>query len=347
VLAPAPHGPGAQPQTSTAAPSLPPAAAFPPGPGTGSSQSATTALPSTRHGYPSAAGLSRPDLPYPRYEPPPESSAEMRLKPSRRPYVVGAAVILVVLAVVIAMTIGGSGGNVATEGSARAPSTSPEPELRPAPVEPNGGAPAQPATEGSAAAATAPAEAGSGSADRALEDETISIRVVSDPPGADVLLSGKPIGTTPLDTRMPKGKGSAFLIVRRAKYQEVKTSIDLSGDFSKDVTLERIEDKEDEKKRAEEERKRQEKAAEAKRLEDKRLADARRAEELRRQQEARRQEEARRQAEIRKQQEIKRQQDAAKPKCQDPGRINPFDTNCLGLPTATNATGACPPCAVK
>jgi hypothetical protein len=150
-----------------------------------------------------------------------------------------------------------------------------------------------------------------------FDEDTISIRVVSEPPGADVLLAGKPIGTTPLDTRLPKGAGPAFLTVRRSKFHEVTTRIDLAGDFTKEVTLKPIDDQADDRKKADEERKR----LDAKRLE-----------------------EQRRLTEQKRQDELKKQQDAKRPRCQDPGRINPFDTNCLGLPTATNANGACPPC---
>ncbi len=310
-----------------------PASAFGVGPATGSSQAHAPAIPSTRHGYPSAAGLSRPDLPYPRYEPPTgEVSEELRLKPNRRPYVIGAAIILIVLAVMIAMTIGGSGD--VRPGPPR-PAATPEPDLRQTPVEANGGTPTTPAPEGSAATVSG----GSGDPQPTLEspprhdDDTISVRVVSEPPGADVLVSGKPIGSTPLDTRIPKGTTQAFLTVRRAKFEEFKTRIDLSGDFSTEVKLKSLDAKDDDKKRADEERKR----LEAKRLEEKRAADAKRAEELRKQQEAaRRAEELRRQQEAARRAEELRRQQQQKPKCQDPGAYNPYDKSCGGQP--------CPPC---
>ena len=336
-LAPAPVG------------SSPAAPAFPPGPVTGS-QSGVPGTPAMSHGYPSAAGLSRGDVSYPRYDAP-ESSEELRLKPNRRPLFIGAGIILVVLAVVIAMTIGGSGGTVDTSGSASAsaPSTPPETELRP-PVEASGETPgtgsagsAEPAATGSAALPPSPDDP----EQMAMEDETISIRVTSDPSGADVLLSGKSIGTTPLDTRHPKGTSSAFLVVHRAKYVDHTTRIDLSGDLQKHVTLKRLDEQEDEKKKADEERKRQadakqleQKQLEQKQLEQKRQAEAKRLEE-KRQAEAKRQEELRRQQEARRPPEKKPQ-----PKCQNPAQYNPFDTSCLGMPGAS-ATGACPACPIK
>jgi serine/threonine protein kinase len=300
------------------------------------------AMSATRHGYPSAKGLSHPDLQYPLYEPSStEVSEEVRLKPNRRPYVIGAAAVLIVLAVVIAMTIGGSGGTV---DPARSPGPAPDPDLRQAPVEVSGETPVGPSPTPPPAVAVAAAAAGSDSVPEAqppFDEDTISIRVVSEPPGADVLLAGKPIGTTPLDTRLPKGAGPAFLTVRRSKFHEVTTRIDLAGDFTKEVTLKPIDDQADDRKKADEERKR----LDAKRLEEqRRLTEQKRQDELRKQQELKRQQEAKRQEEQKRQDELKKQQDAKRPRCQDPGRINPFDTNCLGLPTATNANGACPPC---
>jgi len=166
-----------------------------------------------------------------------------------------------------------------------------------------------------------------------------------------VLLAGKSIGTTPLDVKYKKGTGQAYLTVHRAKYVDVTTLIDLSGDFTKEVTLKKVEDADEEKKRTDDEHKKQDKQLDAKRAaEEKRLADARRAEEARRQQQeaaARRQEELRRQQEARRQEEARRQQQEAKKpreaKCQPPSHYNPFDTSCVGMPGAS-PTGACPAC---
>ncbi|HWU91310.1 MAG TPA: PEGA domain-containing protein, partial [Kofleriaceae bacterium] len=159
-------------------------------------------------------------------------------------------------------------------------------------------------------------------------DESIGIKVVSDPDGADVLLSGKSIGTTPLETKIKKGTGQAYLTVHRAGYHDVTTLIDLTGDFSKEVVLKKVGDKDDEKKKPEDDRKKPDKLLEAKRAEE-----LRRAEELKRQ----------RAEELRRAEELKKQQEAKKPKCQPPGQINPFDTSCLGMPGAS-PSGACPPC---
>ena len=359
----APTGPPLMPMGAVAVPagSSAVASAFPAGAATGSGQSvAPPGSPAMSHGYPSAAGLtgtgmSRSELEYPRYDPSSEMSEELRLKPSRRPLYIGGGIILIVLAVVIAMTIGGSGGNVGSNSGASPPSAPPETELRP-PAESSGGTPATGSDGSAAPEAAAPEQptptpgSDTPDPDTSMEDETISIRVTSDPSGADVLLSGKSIGTTPLDRRWPKGTTSAFLVVHRAKFVDVTSRIDLSGDLQKHVTLKPLEDPDEEKKKAEEERKRQgeAKAAEQKRLEEKRQAEARAVEqrrlEERRQAEARaaeqrRQAEARRLEEQRKAQEKKQQP----LKCQNPAQYNPFDTSCVGMPGAS-ATGACPAC---
>jgi sRNA-binding protein len=135
---------------------------------------------------------------------------------------------------------------------------------------------------------------------------------------------------------VPKRTGQAFLTVHRAKYVDVTTRIDLSGDFTKEVTLKKVDEADDDKKRvADEEHKRQEAL--------KRQQEAKRQEELKRQQEAKRQEELRRQQEAKRQEELKKQQEAKRPKCQPPSHYNPFDTSCLGQPGAS-PTGACPAC---
>lgn len=275
---------------------------------------------------------------------------DLRLKPSRRPLVIGAAIILIVLAVVIAMTIGGSGGNVNTgAGSSPGPNAAtPGSDLGQQPVEADAGATPAVADAG---ATSAVATVGLDAAEPAPADESITIKVDSDPKGANVLLSGKVLGTTPLDIKIKKGIGRAFLTVQRALYQDVTTKIDLAGDFSQEVTLKKLDDKDDEKKKADEERRKQEKLAEAKLAETKRIeelkrqqAETKRVEELKRQQaDAKRAEELKRQqAEAKRAEELK-QREAKKVKCQPPHQINPYDTSCLGQPGAS-ATGACPPC---
>ena len=69
----------------------------------------------------------------------------------------------------------------------------------------------------------------------------MAIKVVTDPAGASVTLAGKPIGTTPLATHVPRGSGQAALTIRLAGYGEVSTRLDLASDgFSTEVTLTKL-----------------------------------------------------------------------------------------------------------
>jgi hypothetical protein len=67
---------------------------------------------------------------------------------------------------------------------------------------------------------------------------SITIRVTSTPSGADVLLAGTPIGTTPLEIPIPKRKaGFAQLTVHRARYLDVTAMIDLGVDYTNHIKL--------------------------------------------------------------------------------------------------------------
>ncbi|MDQ3366769.1 MAG: protein kinase [Myxococcota bacterium] len=211
-IVPIPLRPGSQP--------LPPASAFAPGHGSGSGPSHAS-----HPGYATPLGLATGDPAYPRHEASGEVAEALQLKPNRRPLFIGLGIIAVGTAVLLAMTIGGSGEKLAARESAG-----------------SGTGPA--ATE--IMTATAP-DAGPGEAldagdpdEPPIVDESISIRVTSEPPGADVLLAGKPIGTTPLDTKIKKSNGQAILTVHRGGYEDVQTKIDLSGDFEKTLTLEKL-----------------------------------------------------------------------------------------------------------
>ncbi|MGN6108406.1 MAG: PEGA domain-containing protein [Kofleriaceae bacterium] len=287
-------------------------------------------IPMTRPGYaPAKAGAGVAVSPgtdsalvYPRYEPPPAEPDEPRLRPSRRPLFIAIGVVVIGVTILLAVTIGGSGETVEPRGSASPVA---------GPVEPPG--PSRGSSDAIAALPTPVAVVAAPDAAPEPEpaetdgDESISIKVDSDPPGADVLLSGKSIGTTPLDTKIPRGTGAAYLTIHRARYEDVTTKIDLTGDFEKSVALVPIAEpgstavaaREDDAARLEA-KKRQESA---RRAEQKRLEDLRKNEQKRLDQ--------------RRQVDTKRVDKKAAPKCQDPGRINPYDSSCNGQP--------CPPCA--
>ena len=190
---------------------------------------------STRHGYASAPGMSRDNLSYPRYERPADEDDEVKLKPNRRPLFIGLGIVLVGLAVLLVISL--------TKNDVVKPvdtSVSDEPLGGSG----SGNAIGSDGSDGSADKAVAEVQnvaPGSGSEDA---DESIAIHVVSDPAGADVLLAGKPIGTTPLDIKYPRDARQVMLVVHKASYVDVETRIDLSGDFSKEVTLLKTEPKE-------------------------------------------------------------------------------------------------------
>jgi hypothetical protein len=76
-----------------------------------------------------------------------------------------------------------------------------------------------------------------------IADDMVSIHIVSDPKGADVLIANTKIGTTPLDTKLKRGTKVTQLTVHLDGYQDVSTKIDLGGDYSNEhIKLAKIEE---------------------------------------------------------------------------------------------------------
>jgi serine/threonine protein kinase len=210
---------------------LPPPQFGHPGSGSGPSHSALAGQAIARHqGFPSAASQSGAS--YPRHEA--AYDGVVNLQPSSRWLYIGLGGALVGIIVLLSLVIADdtredlpatrtSSASEAPSGTeTRSPDQPPEaparavaPEVKPDPREP-----ARPA-----ATVAMPAF------------EPIKIHVESTPPGADVLLAGNVIGTTPLTITRARGNGVATLTIHRAGYQDVKTSIDLSTDYSNVVTL--------------------------------------------------------------------------------------------------------------
>ncbi|MGE0550341.1 MAG: protein kinase [Kofleriaceae bacterium] len=67
--------------------------------------------------------------------------------------------------------------------------------------------------------------------------ELITATVTCDQGRADVFLDGKRLGTTPLELKLPRGKGKGKLVVKRAGYYDQERPVDRSGDFDLSVTL--------------------------------------------------------------------------------------------------------------
>jgi hypothetical protein len=204
-------------------------------------------------GYTGAPGASqhqsRSGISYPSYEPPHDPDVDVNLQPGSRLLYFGAGIVLVGIIVVLAITIlNGRSEDVSptkTGSSSVAGETPGSDEPKPEATNPEAARP-----EGTAGALkpdaakpeAVPPEVTTQVADVdagvvPISDESIRIHVISVPPGADVLLAGKPIGETPLDTKIRRGTGLAMLTVHHTKFVDATMTIDLSGDFKKELTL--------------------------------------------------------------------------------------------------------------
>ena len=224
-----PVGSGPLPRISDSIPAQPAAFQTP-----GSSSGQALARPS----YAAVAGINANDISYPRYEPSSVEPENVRLK-SRVPLLVAIAVLLAGAGVVVVIAFSGGGPEptlaatpVVAPGS-DTPSTNPV--LPPTPTPTTGEVkddhPAP--VEGSGSDVAPPPAPG---------DDQISVHVVSDPAGADVLLNAKVIGSTPLDLKLKKGVGTSTLVVHKLHYKDEVSKLDLSGDFSKTVALRKLVD---------------------------------------------------------------------------------------------------------
>ena len=230
-------------------------APFPTGPGGDAAPAQRAVTAPTLPGYDGALEIpatADADPASPGYVPPADAGDDLNLQPDRRPLFIGLGVVALGLIILLVAVLGG-GGNKAettkdralTPGSAESAtavdSAAKEPiEPAIAPVKtPDPTNPGKaPTNSGSATTNQLPA---TGSAAPPPHTESIALHVVSDPPGADVLLAGKPIGTTPLTTKIQRGTGLATLTIHKAKYQDVTTPIDLTSDlFTKEVALQKI-----------------------------------------------------------------------------------------------------------
>jgi serine/threonine-protein kinase len=203
------------------------------------------AIARTRRGYTGAPGVGQSESSYPIYEPAQDPDLDVDLQPNRRLLYVGLGVVLIGIIVVLAISVADNdelpapptrtapvAGTTTTPGPAEAA----KPDLPSEPARPGVAASgSSSATPGEPSQVNAPAVLDAGA--QAVSDESISLHVDSTPEGADVLLAGKPIGVTPLDVRMKRTTGYKMLTVHRAKFQDATTTIDLSADCSRTVTL--------------------------------------------------------------------------------------------------------------
>jgi hypothetical protein len=212
-------------------------------------------------------GSGSNELSYPRYEvgtgPRADSDhgAALGAKPNRKPLIIGAAVAaLLLIIVVIGVSVGGGGGDKAADeiAAAGAPGSAdvtppvkiddgsaitaqPDKPVTPPQVADKGGSDVAP-TKQPEVAPTAPGSgSGSGSAAAPVADDTITLAVTSDPPGAEVQLDGKFLGVTPVKLTRKSATGSGRLEVHHKGFQDSVTHIDLGGDVSKVIALKKTE----------------------------------------------------------------------------------------------------------
>ena len=71
----------------------------------------------------------------------------------------------------------------------------------------------------------------------------VSVVIHSEPPGADVLIAGAKIGTTPFESKLKRGTKIAGLTVQKDGYAPFNTKIDLGGEYeNRNIKLIRLED---------------------------------------------------------------------------------------------------------
>jgi hypothetical protein len=64
-----------------------------------------------------------------------------------------------------------------------------------------------------------------------VDDAMVTVVLDSDPPGADVLIAGSKIGTTPFEKKLKRGTKSQELTLRLAGHEDFVAKIDLAKDY--------------------------------------------------------------------------------------------------------------------
>jgi hypothetical protein len=207
------------------------------------------AIPRTRQGYDGAPGLGQSELSYPHYDPARDPDLDIDLHPTNRLLYVGIGVLLIGIIVVLAISISDreeypTPPRTSPVGSTTAPGPgeSVTPDLLPETARPGVAAPGSPPPASQVAARPEalpgnPPVAAVAAGSPSVSADSISLHVVSSPAGADVLLAGKPIGVTPLDVKIKRATGVQTLTLHRARYQDATTTVDLSGDCSRQLAL--------------------------------------------------------------------------------------------------------------
>jgi serine/threonine protein kinase len=205
-------------------------------------------------GYTGAPGLGpgHSESSHPYYDPAQDPDLDVDLHPTNRLLYLGIGVVLIGIIVVIAISLSDHNelpalprtsptGSTTTAG----PGESVNPEGPSEPARPGvaaPGSPSGPAPGKLQASQVNPPAAATDAGAATVSDDSISLHVVSHPAGADVYLAGDAIGVTPLDVRMKRTTGYQTLTLHRARFQNATTTVDLSGDCSRELTLTPIAD---------------------------------------------------------------------------------------------------------
>ncbi len=186
-------------------------------PGSGSGPSLPAMGVSTKHGY--ASAVSHSETSYPRYDDAVHS--DVQLTPNRRPLFIGLGIVVAGVIVMLVVSFGGG-------------SNEPAPPTRvDEPAQTN------PATEQMAATPDQPSKG----SDDVVEESMVSVVIHSDPSGADVLIAGTKIGTTPFESKLKRGTKVAQLTVQKTGYAPFNTKIDLGGEYeNRNIKLSSLED---------------------------------------------------------------------------------------------------------
>jgi serine/threonine-protein kinase len=149
---------------------------------------------------------------------------------SKLPLVIGGAVVLLAaVGGILAMTLGKGGGDKPGAAQAAVPGadrTPPPADTTPTPPE---APPKAPPGSPEAAPDTPPPAA------------SVTIRITSEPPGADVYVGGDttPRGKTPLQLELAKGDGEAQLTFKLAGYKDKQRAVKLSRDAELEIALDK------------------------------------------------------------------------------------------------------------
>ena len=257
VATPQPEGRVSSPHLPPMAPQLPSGHPIPPlqfgaqpgsgsGPAHGALPMGSQLIARTRQGYTGAPGASQSEVSYPSYQPPADLDGDIDIHPSRRLLYIGLGVVLVGVVALLVMWISDGRSDDPRPASPSSPTAAGDPpgsgEAKPVLVTPEaakaGGTPGanvvKPGSDGPGATAQ-PSGPEPGAA--TVSDDSISIRLTSVPPGAEVTLADKVLGVTPLNTRIRRGTGIATLTLRHVKFADATATIDLSGDYKRELTL--------------------------------------------------------------------------------------------------------------